>query len=1004
MIWIDHALGSDTAYRLGWTLVHSLWLGVLVAIALAVVLAVTPKRYANVRYLLSCAAMLLLFVALGVTYALVPDQPTDDTLNADGLRFSPGMVVNATQLDLQPPPPADALPAKRGAEAIADAPHSPVATEASETVTVAFHRRATAWIGLRVVLLMPIWVAGVLFFSCYHLLGWLGTRRLRVAGTLAVRPEHTALMEDLAERLGIKRTVRLLQSTFAHAPMVIGWLKPVILVPCGALSELSAAQLEAILAHELAHIRRHDYLVNLVQVVTETLLFYHPAVWWVSRSIRQERECCCDDIAVQITGGRLNYAQALTAAVELGQVHRGLAVAADGGSLLMRIRRVLGHSPRASVRGAAWLAGLLAILICAVFTIGSVAHKAQNHATEDVIDESAEGGELGLRLISVRPDGSDEVFDRHGRSLGQQPEYWAGRTAWDADQMHREFIFEGPWPQEPVTLATFPGVQVSGVGRPLGGHINLWMQQAGDKARYVLWISCDRSYDTKWRRVDIEKLDLTLNYWQGPRGQGQYTFEGPFEEGKTIQASDGSSVFLACREYDGWYGTTFRLSTGLPFDRHNGTHFLAYDQSGQRRLITSASGRSGSHGATLDIRVPDLKPEEISAVTFGEPQKSITFKDVVVKYPNHPPRSYAPWLDDVAEALGVPNLPRRVKRWPEAAGVDALEALSVAHLVRGEGTYQLWYHLRSGDQKLPREFTGADLPAEQSEHLRALFMAWAEQQKVTTIDPIDSQPYMRASLALDLGLFFDYPEFVDPTLDMIEQGINFDNYSPLPERSLLHYGKPFTPEQLDRIERCILRMPNTYNRVYILPQLLRLDRGGGVHWDRLIRLAEDEQTPPWVWWRILGEWGGSVTHRLRDKTMSDRLIQRLVLAQNRTFKPPDRPELIEGSYALLPDIVADPRMRQLNHSDWADARRLLEKHLPRDIATEAQITQLKSIRDYSRNSWIAFDITNSINRLHNLNFGGIGQVERDGHMNQSNYDWQQIERDVIAWYESVSGE
>ena len=126
-----------------------------------------------------------------------------------------------------------------------------------------------------------------------------------------------------------------LESTLVEVPMVIGWLRPVILLPVAATTGLSSEQLEAILAHELAHVARRDYLVNLLQSVVETLLFYHPAVWWVSNQIRVEREHCCDDIAVAVSGNVLVYARALTELEEL----RGrspapsLALGGDGGAL-----------------------------------------------------------------------------------------------------------------------------------------------------------------------------------------------------------------------------------------------------------------------------------------------------------------------------------------------------------------------------------------------------------------------------------------------------------------------------------------------------------------------------------------------------------------------------------------------------------------------------------------------------------------------------------------------
>src|SRR6185369_12620027 len=134
-----------------------------------------------------------------------------------------------------------------------------------------------------------------------------------------------------------------------------GWMRPAILLPASTLSGLSVAQIEAILAHELAHIRRHDYIVNLLQCVIETLLFYHPAVWWVSRRVRDERELCCDDMAVQAVGDRVGYARALCELERLRAATPQLAMAANGGSLLTRIARLLG-APSRNDRTAAGLA------------------------------------------------------------------------------------------------------------------------------------------------------------------------------------------------------------------------------------------------------------------------------------------------------------------------------------------------------------------------------------------------------------------------------------------------------------------------------------------------------------------------------------------------------------------------------------------------------------------------------------------------------------------------
>jgi TonB family protein len=140
----------------------------------------------------------------------------------------------------------------------------------------------------------------------------------------------------------LARPVRVLVAAAGESPAVIGWLRPAILLPAATLLNLTPDQLEAVLAHELAHIRRQDYLVNLLQVVAETLLFYHPAVWWVSARMRHERELCCDDLAVRSCGDALCYARALTRLERLRLTAPAMAMGSNGGSMLYRIQRLMG--------------------------------------------------------------------------------------------------------------------------------------------------------------------------------------------------------------------------------------------------------------------------------------------------------------------------------------------------------------------------------------------------------------------------------------------------------------------------------------------------------------------------------------------------------------------------------------------------------------------------------------------------------------------------------------
>ncbi len=185
------------------------------------------------------------------------------------------------------------------------------------------------------------WMAGVLVLSTRLAGGLVVAARRGRGGSGPPSAVWVDRLEALKERLGVRRAVTLLESSCLEVPTVIGWLRPAILVPASAWLGLSAAELEAILAHELAHVRRHDYPINLLQCLAETLLFYHPCARWASRAIRQEREHCCDDLAVAATGDRLTYARALAAMEGLRGPELSLSPAANGGTLLARVGRIL---------------------------------------------------------------------------------------------------------------------------------------------------------------------------------------------------------------------------------------------------------------------------------------------------------------------------------------------------------------------------------------------------------------------------------------------------------------------------------------------------------------------------------------------------------------------------------------------------------------------------------------------------------------------------------------
>ncbi|HET6387413.1 MAG TPA: M56 family metallopeptidase [Armatimonadota bacterium] len=360
----------QTIDLVGWTLIHFLWEGAAGALLYALVSRAFSFRTANARYVAACAALLLLVFCPVFTFGLLsrkPPAPIETTASgADRLTS----VVSTPDGKADKPlfvrvPPSVERASGRSAPAVNPIP--PPGGAGSPLPPVSGWQAGMQRLDNGIPWLVLAWLIGVLALSARLLGGWIELCRIRQQATRLRDHPLNAMMRDLAARLGIKRQVEIGESARVDVPAVIGWLKPLALIPLGALSGMGSQELEALIAHELAHVRRYDYLVNLAQSLVETLLFYHPAVWWISGRIRTEREACCDDIAVAAVGSPVIYARALAALAEISSPP-ALALTASGGSTLNRIRRVLGITERHRESPLGWFAGVLAaaLLISAV--------------------------------------------------------------------------------------------------------------------------------------------------------------------------------------------------------------------------------------------------------------------------------------------------------------------------------------------------------------------------------------------------------------------------------------------------------------------------------------------------------------------------------------------------------------------------------------------------------------------------------------------------------------
>jgi bla regulator protein blaR1 len=315
--------------ELAWTLIHFLWQGAVIGGAYALIrpLLAAPRP----RLVLGQLALLAMALAPVATFLVL--------LGA-----------------IEPPAASTAVPGDSGATAL-----------------LALHARSAAQGPGWLVILVALWAAGALLLALRVGLRWMAIRRLCRAALPAPDPLQ-ALSDALARRMGLLRPVALRLCRQLKTPVLVGFWRPVILVPVALAASLPVRQLELLVAHELAHVQRWDFLANLLQTALEIVLYYHPLVHWVSARVREDREHCCDDLVAERFGCPVQYARALLAVAEFGQDRLPpLALAATGGVLMPRIERLLGLAvePRQRLRHRAavsvLLGAALALLLASAF-------------------------------------------------------------------------------------------------------------------------------------------------------------------------------------------------------------------------------------------------------------------------------------------------------------------------------------------------------------------------------------------------------------------------------------------------------------------------------------------------------------------------------------------------------------------------------------------------------------------------------------------------------------
>ena len=383
----------------GWTLIHFVWQGTLLALATAVALGACRRSAADVRYAIAClglTAMLATAAATAVRGALPGNAAL---LSGDQLA-----TANRLGAPSEPSIGADGTQPSAASEAVRRAASS------SQLLSI------VVW----------IWLAGVTSLIARLAAGCWRVHRLRAATIAAPLSSWQLTAERLARRLRVGVPFRIVESAGVDTPILIGWLQPLIILPLAAMAHMTAAQVEALLAHELAHIHRRDYAINLLQTIAEALLFFHPAVWWISKRIRQEREHCCDDAAIAVAGEATAYAEALMALASWREREFEPSLGAARGPLVRRIRRLLSLADENQpARGGLMLLGTGVTLAAAVMVLAAVSSATAQDAAR------ADGADRRIRQTDHFEISYPPSLDLHAERIAADAEHAYERVSGD---------------------------------------------------------------------------------------------------------------------------------------------------------------------------------------------------------------------------------------------------------------------------------------------------------------------------------------------------------------------------------------------------------------------------------------------------------------------------------------------------------------------------------------------------------------------------------------------
>jgi beta-lactamase regulating signal transducer with metallopeptidase domain len=381
---LDKLLISPAADALGWTLLHAVWQGFTIVLPTAAALHLLRNRSSAFRYRIGILSLCAQLLASVITFSYYYEATTP----------VPG--INSSQW-LAP-------------------------TWHQDSFVIPWHQQVRQFLEGHLSQFVLVYLIGLLVFGFRLAGGWLYLQRLSRFATPPANALWNTVVNQLRTTMALQSVVQIRESASIAVPIVVGIIKPVLLIPIGLATSLSAQEIEAVLAHELAHVKRQDYAINLLQSLVDVLYFFHPALWWLSARVREERELCCDDLAVQACGGdgrRLAQALARIEELRLPQANStpalAMAFVKKRLQLLHRVRRILGVPTRSIVSNRS-LAGLTLIT---VLLLSASVYAIQQQQPKPKVSR------IGTDTKASTPKGSTELYFDDKRNIKYVT--WRGR-------------------------------------------------------------------------------------------------------------------------------------------------------------------------------------------------------------------------------------------------------------------------------------------------------------------------------------------------------------------------------------------------------------------------------------------------------------------------------------------------------------------------------------------------------------------------------------------------